>query len=392
MQEIVTQPPRGWADYALDVLTELAGRSSDPVLQPLERPSHSTLFKRLVGLKPRPTLSLCISTYNRAGWVGVNLRNIFAQVPVARSDLEILVVDNCSTDATSDVVKPFMDRPDLRYVRNPRNVGILGNLAVTAQRASGQYVWILGDDDLTRPGTIERVISIIDGHPKLDLIYMNYGYSSERDPANVVDLDAYLSAFNHIEPAGPDQLSTVKEIAARSENFFTAIYALVYRRDHAMRAYCQDTSERIFSTMISCIPTAYYTLRHMADAPIYWMGEPAIVVNSNVSWSAYGTLFDMEQLPRTWDLAERMGCPPQDVDRRRSSRIWLVELMWKEMFEDDRAGNAPYFSAPRVVMRLKHLDAFKQRAPYFRQIYDVAFKAGHPAARLDPDVLFSFPW
>ena len=67
----------------------------------------------------------------------------------------------------------------------------------------------------------------------------------------------------------------------------------------------------------------------MADEPAYWIGEPSLVVNSNVSWQDYGVLLELEQLPRTWDLAERMGTPPGEVDRRRANRLWLVELMWK---------------------------------------------------------------
>ncbi|WP_156922499.1 glycosyltransferase family 2 protein [Azorhizobium doebereinerae] len=390
--EALSRPVRSWWDYADDVASALAtDRLLDGLIEahPSERPPIPARFPNLA---PRPKLSLCISTYNRGGWVGVNLRNIFRQIPVPRADLEVLVVDNTSTDNTPEIVQPFLSRPDFRYIRNPKNVGLLGNLAVTAQRARGDYIWILGDDDLTRPGTIERVIAIIGEQPNIDLIYMNYGYSSEKDPGNVTDLDAYLTTFNYLEPAGPDEVSTVKLMAAKSENFYTAIYSHVYRRDHGMRAYCQDTSDRIFSTMLSCIPTSYYTLHYMPDAAVYWMGEPALVVNSNVSWQAYGTLFDLEQLPRTWDLAERIGCPAEEVDRRRSNRLWLVELMWREMFEDDRAGNAPYFSAPRVLMRLKHLEAFRKHVPVLKEIYVKAHGAGHPAAGLDPDTLFSFQW
>src|SRR5205823_13461162 len=98
-------------------------------------------------------LSLCISTYNRAAWLELNLRNIFAQIATPRDDLEILVVDNASIDHTADVAKPYLTwRTDFRYVRNQKNVGMLGNLAVTAQKAKGEYIWIIGDDDLTRPG------------------------------------------------------------------------------------------------------------------------------------------------------------------------------------------------------------------------------------------------
>lgn len=388
--EAIARPVRTWEHYADAIAAALAtDRLRDGLTAP-DSGRQSNVFDRLPALRRRPVLSLCISTYNRAGWLGVNLKNIFRQIPNVRSDLEVLVVDNTSTDNTPEVVEPYLHRADFTYIRNPRNVGMLGNLAVTAQRARGDYIWILGDDDLTRDGVIEKVLNIIAQRPRISLIYMNYGYTSEPNPATVTDFDSFLNGFNILEPAGSDELATVKAIAAKCENFYTAIYSHVYRRDHGMRSYCQDTSERPFSTMLSCIPTSYYTLNYMADAPAYWIGEPSLVVNSNVSWQAYGTLLDLEQLPRAWDLAERVGCPPLEVDRRRANRLWLVELMWREIFEDDRAGNAAYFSAARVLMRLKHLDGFSKHIPAFRAIYTKAHEAGHPAARQDPSLLFRF--
>jgi len=387
--EIPGQRQRSWSDYAREIAIELATDRLIDGLRPVETEVGGDVYATLVNLHRRPKLSLCISTYNRAGWVEVNLRNIFTQIATPRDDLEVLVVDNTSVDHTPDAVQPYLARPDFRYVRNPKNVGMLGNLAVTAQRAKGEYVWILGDDDLTRPGAIERVLQVIDQHPGIGLIYLNYGYTSESNPGNVTDLTSFLANYNTLEPAGPDEFAPVKRLAAKCENFFTAIYSHVYRRDHALKSYCQDTSGRIFSSMLSCVPTAYYVLNYMADEPAYWIGEPSLVVNSNVSWQDYGVLLDLEQLPRTWDLAERMGTAPDEVDRRRANRLWLIEMMWKEIFENDKVGNSEYFSASRVLMRLKHLSDIDKYIPEFRSVYERARIAGHPAAIMSADELFS---
>ena len=388
--EAINDPVRSWLDYARDIAVELG---TDRLSDGLHRPDSGRrpdVFEAMVNLKRRPKLSLCISTYNRAAWLEVNLRNIFSQKPEPRNDLEVLVVDNASVDHTSQVVKPYLGRSDFTYVRNPKNVGMLGNLAVTAQRAKGDYIWIIGDDDLTRAGVIERVLEIIKQNPKLGLIYMNYGYTSDESPASIHDLNAFLNSYNVLEPPGKDDAASVKLIAARCENFYTAIYSHVYKRDHGLRAYCQNISGRTFSTMLNCIPTSYYVLHYMADLPAYWIGEPALVVNSNVSWQAYGALLDLEQLPRAWDLAERMGCPPTEVDARRANRLWLVEMMWRDIFQNDKAGNSAYFSAARVLMRLKHLHALDKHVATLRAIYQKAHNAGHSAAKIPPAMLFSF--
>lgn len=393
----VLAPPGGaqhwqgdsWRVYARNIAAELVTDRLSDTVRPVATDTRGNVYDTLVNLQRRPKLSICISTYNRAGWVNVNLRNIFAQIGTGRDDLEVLVVDNTSTDNTQDVVQRYLPRIDFRYVRNRTNVGMLGNLAVTAQRARGEYVWILGDDDLTRPGAIDKVLQVIEDHAGIALIYLNYGYTSEANPSSVTDIPSFLASYNLLERAGPDEFAPVKAIAAKCENFFTAIYSHVYRRDHALRSYCQDTSGRIFSTMLSCVPTAYYVLNYMADEPAYWVGEPALVVNSNVSWQEYGVLLELEQLPRTWDLAERMGTPADQVDRRRANRLWLVEMMWKEVFENDKAGNSAYFSPSRSLMRLKHLPEIDKHIPQFASIYDRAYRTGHPAASLSTNELFS---
>lgn len=378
---------RDWNNYARSLRTELATDRLRDSRIPLIK-SERDIYEAFPSLVRRPKLSLCLSTYNRAGWLKRNLENSYGQISADRQDIEVLVVDNASTDKTPEIAARFFLKPNFRYVRNRTNVGMLGNLAVTAQHAKGEYIWILGDDDLTRPGCINNVLEILRTHPDLALVYLNYGYTSEPNPLGITDLRAFLEAYNVLEPEGPDELSSVSQLAAKTENFFTAIYSHVYRRDHAMRSYCQDTSGRPFSSMLTCIPTAYYVLHYMSDEMAYWIGEPSLVVNSNVSWVDYGPLFDLEQLPRAWDLAERNGADPAAVDRRRANRLWLVAMMWKDIFENDRAGNSRYFDAARVLIRLKHLPEIARYVPELYDIYERAHRAGHPAALMPASALF----
>ena len=382
-------PTDRWVTFAQELLTELATDRLRDSCKPL-RKSEKDVYRSFPNLvRQRPRLSVCLSTYNRAGWVKRNLENIYSQISSEREDVEVFVVDNASPDNTRETVQPYLNNRNFRYHRNAKNVGMLGNLAVTAQRARGEYIWILGDDDLTRAGCINKVLDILHQHPGIGLVYMNYGYTSEPNPLSITDLPAFLDAYNVLEPAGPDELATVKDVAAKTENFYTAIYSQVYRRDHAMRSYCQNTSGRLFSTMLTCIPTSYYVLHYMPDESAYWIGEPSLVVNSNVSWVDYAPLFDLEQLPRAWDLAERNGTDGKAVDQRRANRLWMVVRMWKDLFENDRAGNSPYISAPRVLMRLKHLPEIEAWIPEMREIYTRAHRSGHPAASMPPEELFS---
>jgi glycosyltransferase involved in cell wall biosynthesis len=388
--EAISRPFKTWHDYAREVATRMATERHTPLTQCLpESMGQAKFYGQLVNLRPRPLLSICITTFNRAEWLSLNLKNLARLLPNPCAEIEIVVCDNTSSDHTPDVVQPYLQRSDFRYYRNPINVGMLGNLRVTAHHARGQYIWILGDDDLVKPGSIEKVLQVIQAHPSIALVYLNYAYTRQDDATAVTDLDKFLNEATPISPPVSDILGSVSQISTESENFFTAIYCLVFRRDHALRAYTQNIEGRPFSTLLTCIPTTYYTLNFMMNETAYWVGEPQLVVNLNVSWMKYAPLWILERIPEAYDLAERMGAEPPSVDRWRNHNLPGVVHFFKEIYESDEESNMDYFSPSRLMGRIKHLDTFASQAHALRAVYEDAHVAGHPGARIPPSKIFA---
>ena len=252
-----------------------------------------------------PLLSIVISTYNRASWLKQSLPLIVNSASRCASDVELLVVDNASIDITCDVASQFLDRPFFRYHRNDKNVGMLGNLSVCARMARGAFVWVIGDDDLVRDGVVPRIIDVIRQHPRSEIIYLNYSYTHFDHPEDLNDINEVLDNSILIAPITPSHFSEeIKTFSGENENLYTAIYACIFRRDHAVAAYTQDTSGPPFSSMLTCIPTSYYVLHNMADRPGYWIGDSYLVVNMNVSWMRWALIWHMERMPDLFDLAE----------------------------------------------------------------------------------------
>jgi len=386
--EAVNRPFKYWKDYALEVATRLA--EATPVSVPELSLTHSEIESRARAMKlvPRPKLSICISTYNRADWLATSLKNWSRLYPEPLPDVELLVCDNTSTDHTPEVVKPYLERKDFSYHRNVRNVGMLGNLRETAHHANAEYIWILGDDDLLMPGAVERVMDTLQSHNDVALVYLNYAFTRTEDARTVTDFDAFFREATPIVPAEPDLKGPVNSICARNENFFTAIYTLVFRRDHAIKAYSQDTSGRPFSTMLTCIPTTYYVLHHMMDEPGVWIGEPQVVVNMNVSWLKYAPLWILERIPEVYDFAEKRGVPADQMDRWRKHTLPGLVNYFKIIFDDDPLNNGTYFRPDRLIRRFKHLPEFASVSSELRDIYSHAYSQGHPAAIRPVSVVF----
>lgn len=114
----------------------------------------------------QPLLSICIPTWNRSKILSTSLKSFQEQLAsMDLSEIEIFVSDNASDDDTPQVVQSFINQGlPITYNRNAENVGAAGNFIKCMQWASGKYIWLLGDDDLLKPGAIAFILDQIRGN------------------------------------------------------------------------------------------------------------------------------------------------------------------------------------------------------------------------------------
>jgi abequosyltransferase len=116
-----------------------------------------------------PKLSICIATYNRGKFIAETLDSILCQIP---SNVELIVVDGASPDDTSQVMAQYISRySHIRYFREQENSGIDRDYDKAVGYATGEYCWLMTDDDLLHPGAIRRVLDALNGD--VDLLVVN---------------------------------------------------------------------------------------------------------------------------------------------------------------------------------------------------------------------------
>ncbi len=119
----------------------------------------------------RPLLTLAVPTCNRSKYLAQLLFGLCEQL-VAHPEIELLISDNASSDATRSLVSEFENRlPNLRYLRNEINLGPDANFLQCLQEAKGKYVWLLGDDDIIVPGSLDKIARLLD-HSDYSLVYV----------------------------------------------------------------------------------------------------------------------------------------------------------------------------------------------------------------------------
>ncbi len=108
-----------------------------------------------------PLVSICIPTYNRAN---VIRRAIDSALSQTYKNIEVIVVDNASTDNTEEIVASYTD-PRLSYVRNSENLGMFGNLNRCIELYNGDYLHILHSDDFIDLDFTEKCVNFFKEHP-----------------------------------------------------------------------------------------------------------------------------------------------------------------------------------------------------------------------------------
>lgn len=116
----------------------------------------------------RPLVSVIITSYNYAHYIGESIASVLTQ---DFASLELIVVDNASTDNTDDVVAAFAADPRLRYIKNETNIGLTPNHNRGLGFARGAYIVFCSADDRLLPGHLRRSYDYLQAHPDIDMVY-----------------------------------------------------------------------------------------------------------------------------------------------------------------------------------------------------------------------------
>jgi glycosyltransferase involved in cell wall biosynthesis len=104
-------------------------------------------------------VSICIPTYNGQDFIEQCLRSALAQT---YANLEIIVVDDCSTDSTPEIAGRYAAKDSrIKLFRNEKNLGLTGNWNRCLKLASGDWIKFLFQDDYLDPDCVEVMIDSI---------------------------------------------------------------------------------------------------------------------------------------------------------------------------------------------------------------------------------------
>ena len=116
-----------------------------------------------------PTVSVIVPNYNHARFLPQRIETILAQT---FEDLELILLDDCSTDESRSILRRYASDPRVRMEFNEANSGsVFRQWNKGVRLARGEYIWMAESDDYADKRLLERLVSVLEREPAAGFVY-----------------------------------------------------------------------------------------------------------------------------------------------------------------------------------------------------------------------------
>ena len=229
------------------------------------------------------SLSIVIPTLNRAPLLEVTLRLAAESIQRSDSSVELLICDNASEDNTKEVVDALREEfPFIGYHYFSERVSIDHSFKRSVAKSSGDYVWILGDDDFPLFGSLARLLEALESYPECRFIHFD---------RLVADPKMRSGSFGFHVPDFGDEVLTGCQLIERVLFRPGFVSSFISHRDLWTADFdFEPYAGYGFLTMI---------YQQVFDEPCLLIGEPLVVQRSSLTaWKSEWPRYLLLSMPR----------------------------------------------------------------------------------------------
>lgn len=123
-----------------------------------------------------PLVSVIMPVYNGACYLSDAISSVLEQT---YSNLELVVIDDCSTDNSQEAIEKFSYDERVKYLKTAENQGVSGARNIGIVRCQGELVAFLDQDDCWLPRKLELQVSCMEKCPDIALVHANVALMDE---------------------------------------------------------------------------------------------------------------------------------------------------------------------------------------------------------------------
>lgn len=123
-------------------------------------------WKDFSRMRSLPLVSIKIASYNHGQFIGKAIQSVLDQ---SYTNFELIIIDDCSTDNSLDVIESFRD-PRIQFIVNERNIGAASSSSRAKSLCTGKYFCSLDSDDYFHPDKVASQVTYLETNPQVGLI------------------------------------------------------------------------------------------------------------------------------------------------------------------------------------------------------------------------------
>ena len=317
-------------------------------------------------------LSFIIPFFNGGTYIAECLDSLYTQ-DIPETEYEVIVVDDCSTDNHSlDIVRTYMqNHPNLRLLKNDRNLRVGASRNHGIREAKGKYIWLIDQDDKIQFNCLKELLSIVE---KEQLDYITFDFLDFDNDGN--ETPHRLVTNNTNIMTGLEYAYNICNKQIWNNQWDTNVWHQIFNREFMLAHNIFFTEVSYFDDMIVNLKSLMYANRMKAISyPFYhYRYNEQSVLHSEVGVGGR-TLFDA-------------SINASVVLLDFSHETINVDKYFSDHFMDAVPGRANGFT--KALLRVP----FKQQRKFYEQVKlhpDVVAKAKPYLSRLNR-ILIANPW
>jgi abequosyltransferase len=271
----------------------------------------------------KPYLSVCIPTYNRQALLACTLDSLVAD----SKNIEICVSDNASTDGTANMLETYKPKFD-DFILNSwsKNVGPDLNYLKVIEIAQSEYCWLMGSDDASPVGAVDKIIAILKAETPDVLLFDRYDCDDNMRPREKKSwfIQKSITNWNLSDPTQMDNyFKSIKSLGGA----FSYLSSIVVKRSSLV---CLKQAEELNGTAYSHVGAIIKSAITSAKFKLTYLPE-ALVLNRCGNDSFRGKSYAKRYLLDIVSYRHIISWSGIPSDKR----YWILQhLIKKEHFEN----------------------------------------------------------
>lgn len=266
-------------------------------------------------------LSICIPNYNRSKYLDNCLYSILLAKSLSTLKFEICISDNGSKENILSIIKFYKKKGlQINFKKNTKNLGFGANFYKVVKMAKGEFIWLIGNDDLLYIDALKKLEKLFSKNKDVDFYFINSSSLNSKfvfkhkQPFNTKKIPKHLNNFSKIKKSKKTKFFDLIDPLV-SWDFMLAMFLTIYRRKKFIKHFdildkkkLRDTG--VWSTIDNTAPHVKVFSHAFKDSSCYLQAKPLSVnLFGEKGWSKIYPFVMIIRIPEIIDIYRKNGLP-----------------------------------------------------------------------------------